>query len=280
MPRETVVIDISATPSYEAVARFFSVLAYPDPDGNRERFYTALCRHQISLLGKIGHEFVPIRPSIMNMTDEVAARQMTAGLKRLRHRHRVGKYIVAPMLNTIVTGPRWPNVNELIESMVNEGLGWANTEGDSGATAKTDIWKPSWPVAHATAAFWMASERYVALYNMPEIMAARQAAGITAGNAWWTDENKWSIEAILTLQFLSPRVVEIEVGLSELFQRLVVRIPKFRGIRESDMVAFALPESRREIWTRNWDDIKTWTSYDFTAGEKAAIQPDKPSPST
>jgi hypothetical protein len=160
MPRETIEIVLSDFEPYHAGAQFFATIAYPDPrDTNaRDRYFQAIVRRTLEckMQDKDWRENLQwIRPAYFSGPDQLHARILKLVGKRLVERATAAAFICMPYLQAVDTGKLQSvdgnalSVNKLaLLAKLDLGL----SEG-SISTVKSQMWKPTKPVAHAMCAY-------------------------------------------------------------------------------------------------------------------------------
>jgi hypothetical protein len=166
MPRETVRINLSSRFPIEVGARFFSVLAYPNPAdlAERKQFCWAICR--LYLLKRVqddpefGSRPYLIVPAIYATSHYEFIRTFKKGNKKLLHSLIAARWIAMPHLRDDKSRPVQiekdgeaivPTVKNM-SIVAMEELGWKG-KGKSLPTFKSRIWGPSRPIVHAAAAY-------------------------------------------------------------------------------------------------------------------------------
>jgi hypothetical protein len=229
MPREIVRIE-TTLPHYEAVAIFLSALSYPNDLVAREKFFLALCRRWVWLMSLSDDEpqkRMVIRPKIFEPSDQDSMRTLMAGLRRLLQRQSIGLHLILPKAfgATRVSGYS-PTVNNLIELVVCH-LGWKNKEAASGSTAKTKVWKPSWPVAHAAGAFaWFSYEQ---VESLPQGM------------------KEYIENDVCLLMLAPPPVFKKLMWLTESFREWLVQEKIYKNVREENTIQFVFVDGTQII---------------------------------
>lgn len=228
MPREIVRIEVSL-PHYEAVALFLSALSYPDDLVARKHFFRALCRRWVWLdtLRDEKAKILTVNPIIFAPSDQEFMKTLNTGLKRLQLRQIIGLYFILPKdFGAKRVSGYSPTVNNLIELVVRH-LGWKNKEAASGSTAKTKVWKPSWPVAHAAGAFaWFSLE---------------QVESLPQGIKEYIEANVW------LLMCAPPSVFKKLMWLTESFREWFVQGKIYKNIREENTIQFVFVDGTQII---------------------------------
>lgn len=169
MARETISINISSVPCYEAGAAFLGAVAYPAANHEQKRlnFWQALCRKTIIDLAHENFDewswkHQPIRPGFFTVSDDAATKALTAGFDLLGERMQAGHYYCVPFLKELELG-RPLQVRGFTVGASN----MANLAGadlgmrDGEKNVLNRIFVPSKPVLHAAAAIqWTIQERY------------------------------------------------------------------------------------------------------------------------
>jgi hypothetical protein len=147
-------IPFSSLPTYEAVAIYYSHIAYPHPDDatQRKNYSVALARWAVLERGKYdgnwnGAEQL-IRPFIFSQSEKLFLDTRKSGSRRLwRHSHCAFSMLLPHVEPDLLDG--------LPPTVENISLRAGAPEGYSEGSRKTyqsDVWKPVKPVAHAAAA--------------------------------------------------------------------------------------------------------------------------------
>jgi hypothetical protein len=179
MPREVVSIDLCTIPVYEAGAKMFAVLAYPDDETRYEQYFIALCRAWLQQ--KLSDSAwawsqQPIRPAFFAQGDAFFLKTLHAGGKKILDRmvstRQVMPHLKAIELNKepllLTVGELSPTVNNMAILMARD----FDLSDGSAATMKADVWAPSKPVIHMAAALaqlmqWMAKTLKVSTDRVP-----------------------------------------------------------------------------------------------------------------
>jgi hypothetical protein len=160
MLREVVSIDLDTVPVYEAGAKLFAVLAYPDDVTRYEQYFVALCRAWLEQKTLSDPAWAlsqqPIRPAFFAQGEAFFRRTLHAGGKLFRHRmvstRQVMPHLKAIEMNkeplSLTVGPYTPTVNNMAILMARD----FDLSDGSAATMKADVWAPSKPVIHMAAA--------------------------------------------------------------------------------------------------------------------------------
>jgi hypothetical protein len=223
VPRETVEIFLSEEDPYYGGAQFLAGIAYPDPLDKNERnlFLHSLVRWTLEERVRLDPDWAQaaqlIRPAYFSGEQKQIDSALKRGTKKLNHRIAVAKFIVVPHLRTIDTGrlTKVHGLNPSINNMSHEVMGFLDWHGDSQATVKSKIWKPSRPVAHAASA-------YVVWYEI----------------LW----EKWGRNPAANKQLgflMLPEYVKEVVEISEIFRAQLSQITQFI-IREEETIQFVV----------------------------------------
>jgi hypothetical protein len=158
MPRETIAINVSTLPIYEAGAVFLSCVAYPDSENERQKFYMALCRETIIQMANQDGDWAwqpqSIKPGFFIIGDQTAEKAINKGFELLKKRIAAGHRYFMPFIlerwndpNLRVHGfePKVTNMAILAAT----DLQWGD---DAGKNVMRRIFTPSRPVLHAGAA--------------------------------------------------------------------------------------------------------------------------------
>ena len=152
--RETVVIPLYSLPTYEAVAKFYSYIAYPDRTDatQRKKYSIALSRWAVVERAKFDQRWAQskqaIRPIIFSQEEKLFQGTLRGGTKRLYERSHCAFVMLLPHLAKGLLGDEEPTVSN-IASVVGEVFGYTDA---SQKTFEWDVWHPVKPVAHAAAA--------------------------------------------------------------------------------------------------------------------------------
>jgi hypothetical protein len=152
--RRIVRIPLSSLPTYEAVAIYYSYIAYPHPDDatQRKNYSIALARWAVLERAKYDRNWNDseqlIRPSIFSQGEKLFLDTRKSGSRRLwRHSHCAFSMLLPHVEPGLLDG--------LEPSVENISLRAGGPEGYSQGSTKTyqsDVWAPVKPVAHAAAA--------------------------------------------------------------------------------------------------------------------------------
>jgi hypothetical protein len=100
MPRETIGINISTLPVYEAGAVFLACVAHPDDEKGRQSFYMALCRQTIIQMANQDSDWAwraqPIKPGFFIIGDQTVEKVNNKGFKLLSDRIAAGHRYFMP----------------------------------------------------------------------------------------------------------------------------------------------------------------------------------------
>jgi hypothetical protein len=108
MPRETIGINISTLPVYEAGAAFLACVAHPDPnqENERQKFWMALCRQTIVQManqdGDWAWQTQSIKPGFFIIGDQTAENSLKRGFKLLKNRITAGHWYLLPFIQQLV----------------------------------------------------------------------------------------------------------------------------------------------------------------------------------
>ena len=110
MPRETISINISSNPCYEAGAAFLAALAYPaaDQEPQRSDLWLALCRQTIIALANENFEgwswqHQPIKPGFFIVSDDTAEKTCRDGFDLINDRLLAEAKVLAAQQRTSLT---------------------------------------------------------------------------------------------------------------------------------------------------------------------------------
>jgi hypothetical protein len=154
-PRETVAIHLSSLPTYEAVAEFYSYLAYPDPTEatQRRKYSIALSRWAVLERGKLDKEWNEspdngIRPVIFCQPEQLYLKTYRRGSLTWWRRAQFAFMILLPdLVDTLFDGLPYTVGNTAL--MAASQFGYS---AESQKTIESRLWAPTKPVAHAAAA--------------------------------------------------------------------------------------------------------------------------------
>jgi hypothetical protein len=165
VPRETVTIEISKLPPYEAAAQLFAVLAYLDDKAARTRFADATCNVMLRQFAAADPTLVDtpqatVRPRHWMLEPDKADLTWKRGVKVLMDERLEAARMASPRWATAVeqiTGLPHPGLKNLghlsgemlaaISSSLDERRG-NSTEGYNKRNIGTRVWKTSKPVIH------------------------------------------------------------------------------------------------------------------------------------
>ena len=148
-------IHLSSLPTHEAVAEFYSYLAYPDPTEatQRRKYSIALSRWAVLERGKLDKEWNEspdngIRPLIFSQPEQLYWKTYRRGSLRWWRRAQCAFMMLLPdLVDALFHG--------LPHTVGNTALMDANQFGystESQKTIESRLWAPTKPVAHAAAA--------------------------------------------------------------------------------------------------------------------------------
>lgn len=223
MPRETIEITLTEVDPYMPGAKLIAAIAYPDPLDQNERdlFMQAIVRHtlekRIILHTQWAQEPQLIRPAYFSGEEKQIDASLRRGNKKLKHRLAAASFFLIPHLRAIETGQRLQKVQGFeptVNNMAHQVLDFLDWKGDSHSTVKTQVWKPSRPVAHAAAA----------LIVWKEVLWEK-----------WGRNPK--VDKQLALCIL-PEYVQEVVEISEYYRSMLPEIKQFT-IRDEETVKFS-----------------------------------------
>jgi len=212
---------------HEKGARFFSYVAYPDEEQQkeRERFWKALCRFFTLMMASMGENMnwsIRGRAAFLVEDPNASNKILAKGLAQLQKRITTTHYVAMPHLRAAFTGvlekvdglqPTVGNMLDLARWNLTD-CGW-KPDSDSNSTAKTKLWKPTRPVVHAAAAFLVISSEW---------LSRKEGAGFRMSNAVFLTIN--NVPILLSIMFLS-----------ELFRFALPSIKNFK-ITEDESIRF------------------------------------------
>jgi hypothetical protein len=154
-PRETVAIRLSSLPTYEAVAEFYSYLAYPDPVEavQRQKYNIALSRWAVLQRGKLDRKWNEsadnaIRPVIFSQPEQLYLKTYRRGSLRWWRRAQCAFMMLLPdLVDELFNGLPYTVGNAALTAAHQWGY---STESQK--TVESRIWAPTKPIAHAAAA--------------------------------------------------------------------------------------------------------------------------------
>jgi hypothetical protein len=154
-PRQTVAIRLSSLPTHEAVAEFYSYVAYPDPVEavQRKKYSLALSRWAVLERGKLDREFNEsadnaIRPVIFSQPEQLYLKTYRRGNLRWWLRAQCAFMMLLPdLVDELFNGLPYTVGNAALTA----AYLWDYSTG-SQKTVESRIWAPTKPVAHAAAA--------------------------------------------------------------------------------------------------------------------------------
>jgi hypothetical protein len=161
MPKQTVIINVTSVPAYEAGAELCSYVAYPDPAQavERGRYQVALSRWAITERMKIDRGWAlgtQIKPSIFAQSEPFFWRCYSDGTSLLANRAVCATAMVSPFLTRKaqrIDEGLPPTVENICTMWIADTLGYAP---GSFKTIEANIWAPTKPIAHvaATLGLW------------------------------------------------------------------------------------------------------------------------------
>jgi hypothetical protein len=152
--REAVIIPLHSRPTYEAVARFYSYIAYSDriEATQRENYSIALSRWAVVERAQLDQHWAQskqaIRPIIFSQEEKLFRDTLRRGSKRLYERSHCAFVMLLPHLAKGLLDGLEPTVSN-IALRAGAAIGY---EATSQKTFESKIWHPVKPVAHAAAA--------------------------------------------------------------------------------------------------------------------------------
>jgi hypothetical protein len=154
-PRETVAIHLSSLPTHEAIAEFYSYLAYPDPveATERKKYSIALSRWAVLERGKLDKEWNDspdngIRPVIFSQPEQLYLKTYRRGSLIWWRRMQCAFMMLLPnLVDTLFEGLPYTVGNTALTAAVQFGYSTGSQK-----TVESRIWAPTKPVAHAAAA--------------------------------------------------------------------------------------------------------------------------------
>lgn len=161
MPRETFEITLGELDPYRCGADFLGIVAYPDPQDEKQRegFTQSLARQTILRRIELDPTWAKdpqlIRPGYFSGTDALHSSVLKRGTKKLNQRLAVAKFIVIPHLRAIDTGraARQAGLAATVENMSILAANYLGLEPGSAKTVQSRFWKPSKPIVHAMCAY-------------------------------------------------------------------------------------------------------------------------------
>jgi hypothetical protein len=165
LPRETITIELSKLPPFEAAALLFGILAYPIDRKARALFVDATCNVMLRRFAAVDPNLVDtpaegVRPRYWMMSPRDADRAWDRGVKVLMEQRLEAARMAAPhwaaavQRITKIPHPGLEDIGPLQEEMLLEvsssldALRGRDVEGYSKANIATRIWKTSKPVLH------------------------------------------------------------------------------------------------------------------------------------
>ena len=146
MPSKTVVINC-LPPTYFSVASFLAVLAFPEDDEAERNFRNQICLALLRHLAAVEEKPVVITVPLSIFQSKLEPLVLKSGLKRLWERFWVGYHIVMPDADLKEPDGFTVSLEDMLKNTIAD-LGLKNL-----STAKTKIWKPTWPVFHGAGSF-------------------------------------------------------------------------------------------------------------------------------
>ena len=160
--RQTVPLHFSSLPTYEAAAEFYSYIAYPDPleKTEREKYRLALSRWAVLEVGKYDKTWntteQTIRPVIFSQSQELYLNAYKRGSINLWRRAQIAFMMLLPHLVDRLFGDgrskRRYSVGNIAFTAATQTFGYST---ESRKTVESRIWRPTKPVSHAAAAFFL-----------------------------------------------------------------------------------------------------------------------------
>jgi hypothetical protein len=165
MPRETVTIELSKLPPFEAAAQLFAVLAYPDDKAARTRFSDATCNVMLRRFVAADSTIADtpeavVRPRYWMMEPKKADLTWDRGIKVLMDERMEAARMASPRWATAVEeetglphrglrniGHLSTEMLAVVSASLDERRG-KNTEGFNKGNIATRVWKKSRPVLH------------------------------------------------------------------------------------------------------------------------------------
>jgi hypothetical protein len=150
--RETVTIHLSSLPTHEAVAEFYSYIAYPDPEEatQRAKYRIALARWAVLDRARLDRDWgdneQAIRPKIFSWNETLYEKTRKDGGKKLwQHCHCAFMMLLPHLVKELLEG--------LTPAVGHIALTATRLRGNKDQkTYEAKIWAPVKPVAHAAAA--------------------------------------------------------------------------------------------------------------------------------
>jgi hypothetical protein len=150
--RETVTIHLSSLPTYEAVAEFYSYIAYPDPEEatQRENYTIALARWAVLERARLDRDWgdneQAIRPKSFSRNETLYEKTRKDGGKKLwQHCHCAFMMLLPHLVEELLEG--------LTATVGHIALTATRIRGNKDQkTYEATIWRPTKSVAHAAAA--------------------------------------------------------------------------------------------------------------------------------
>lgn len=223
MPRETIEITLTEADPYMPGAKLIAAVAYPDPSDKNERdkFMQAVVRYTLEKRIKVhprwAQEAQWIGPAYFSGQEKLNDACLRRGNKKLNHRLAAAWFFLIPHLRAVETGQPLGKVNGVeptVNNMAHQVLDFLDWKGDSHSTVKTQVWKPSRPVAHAAAA----------LIVWKDVLWEK----------WGRNPN---VDKLFALCMLPEYVAEV-IEISEYYRSMIPDITQFT-IRDDEMVKFS-----------------------------------------
>jgi hypothetical protein len=212
-------IILSEVEPYQSGARFFAAIGYPDDVEQRQLYFQAIVRYAIDRWMDLDEHWASglrrIRPVYFSGSDKQQQSILRRGNKRVHERLAAAQFFLLPHLRAIDTGrsQKVESYEPTVGNMAILTMNFLGMQGDSQATVKHRIWKPTKLVAHAMCA-------YVVWHQI----------------LW----EKWgrNPKADKKLAFLLlPEMVQEVVEVSEVFRSQLAQIQQFK-IREQETIRF------------------------------------------
>lgn len=165
MPRETVGINLTSLPVYEAGAVFLSSIAHPHNETDRQNFWIALCRQTIIQTANQDGDWAwchqLVKPGFFIIDDETATKQIKRGFRLLNERIIAGRWYLRSFLqkrrSNLKVGDMalsaLPDLQELSKQFGPKNKWrWGEDSNAPINNIEHRIFKRSRPVVHAAAA--------------------------------------------------------------------------------------------------------------------------------
>jgi hypothetical protein len=156
MPRATIPISVHETGPFEGACWLLSHIVYPDDISRCIPFTAALCRlahlQTIDTTPGWASTLQQIRPWIFSYKDTAYHKTLSIGFNILYRRMATSLFMIQPHLYSLLNEKTPSHINGFAPTVGNVAahlmheFGW---DGDSEATFKSRIWRPTKPVAHA-----------------------------------------------------------------------------------------------------------------------------------